>query len=915
MSAHINLAAHAEGIARAILGEPNKARSTREQLRFGSNGSIAVEIGGEKVGTFFDHENEIGGGMLDLVRRKLGNVTKAEAVAWLQDEKLIPPAGPKSNGAASPSRKVVNYYVYRDEAGEPLFRVTRWQPKTFTQARWDAAAGKFVSGKGCMKGVRRVPYRLPELLAAEGRVFIVEGEKDGDRLASLGLVATTNPGGGAKKGKGQARVTKKWPPEFAPFFAGRDVVVIPDADAAGRAHAGTIARSLLAAAASVRILELPGLPEKGDVSDWLDQGHEIAELILLADAAEPLNPAAAEPETTAADDERPAIKIVETKFNEAARRAAAGMRDVVYMRGFLPRVLARVASVGGRRIEDKDGDAVMISGIRHQLDSSLLIEASTEIVASHLDDRFTFWKWSQRHKAWVGIACPTRISGRIIGAATRMGFRPCSGFARVPLLFEGEIVTTSGYHEPTGLIVEWDGSMRQIPISPTKRDAVAALDVLLHPFRGYLKDAPESKPALGAAALTSALRASLKNAPALLIDGNLVGAGKGKMGRALGIIACGTIPAVVTEGHNEEEFEKRIAAAILQGPDALLFDNMQRTIASSGLESILTEGIAEIRIFGRLDSLKTECRTLIIITSNNATLRRDMLRRTLPVRIRVPTDKPELREFDFDPVAEARRLRPQLLAAAFTITKAWLLARDRPENREIRSHTLGSFEEWAALVAGAVEWVTGTSPISMIEANKDSDPRVRAEAALIAALYRQFPTTPFLATAAAREIDAELWREIVRFKGDKPDGSTIGYWFRRRKDQPFTIDETPGKPRTRVTLTRAGENRAGLVEWQITPVQNAGDAGDCRGCPAPEEKSGRVERIETLIEGGVLPSRRRGGENPLQSPTSPAVCALCSAPIIRHQDTLAYDGRRAHAACVELREQDEPEPVDHWEDG
>src|SRR5437764_964924 len=84
---------------------------------------------------------------------------------------------------------------------------------------------------------------------------------EGGRLRALGLVASTNPQGAGK-----------WRPEYVEFLSGKRVVVLTDNDEAGRKHAGKVAASLRGKAASVKMLELPGLPEKGDASDWLDAG-------------------------------------------------------------------------------------------------------------------------------------------------------------------------------------------------------------------------------------------------------------------------------------------------------------------------------------------------------------------------------------------------------------------------------------------------------------------------------------------------------------------------------------------------------------------------------------------------------------------------------------------------------------------
>jgi hypothetical protein len=263
----MDLSRHADKIARALLGEPNKTLSNREQLRFGANGSIAVEISGEKAGSWFDHENGIGGGLLDLIQREKG-INNGAAFDWCRSIGI-------ELGTRQAKQKVIATYIYRDQHGEPMFMVSRWGPKkAFTQSRYDASTGSFVSGKGCMDGVRRVPYRLDEWHDAEAPVLVAEGEKDADRLAATGLLATCNPGGAGK-----------WLRGFAPYFQDRDVVILPDNDQAGRNHARDIAECLLPIAAGVVILELPGQPEKGDVSDWLAAGHSVGELHDLIEKA------------------------------------------------------------------------------------------------------------------------------------------------------------------------------------------------------------------------------------------------------------------------------------------------------------------------------------------------------------------------------------------------------------------------------------------------------------------------------------------------------------------------------------------------------------------------------------------------------------------------------------------------------
>jgi hypothetical protein len=119
-----------------------------------------------------------------------------------------------------------------------------------------------------------VPYRLPELLkalAANQTILIPEGEKKVERIRELGFPATCNAGG-----------AKKWASEHTAYLRGADVVLLPDNDEVGREHMQTIANSISAVAKRVRILDLPGLPEKGDVVDWQGTAEEFAQLVAEA---------------------------------------------------------------------------------------------------------------------------------------------------------------------------------------------------------------------------------------------------------------------------------------------------------------------------------------------------------------------------------------------------------------------------------------------------------------------------------------------------------------------------------------------------------------------------------------------------------------------------------------------------------
>jgi hypothetical protein len=165
-------------------------------------------------------------------------------------------------------RRIVAEYPYRDAAGNVLYKKLRFEPKDFAFDR-------------SLKGLRRILYKLPELIAAplSTAVFIVEGEKDCDKLATRGFVPTTSPFGGSKTPS-----QKKWLPEFNESFCDRKVVVIPDNDETGIAFARYVAEQVFPVAAEVRLVTLPNMPNGGDVSDFLDSGGTRERLVDIVNA-------------------------------------------------------------------------------------------------------------------------------------------------------------------------------------------------------------------------------------------------------------------------------------------------------------------------------------------------------------------------------------------------------------------------------------------------------------------------------------------------------------------------------------------------------------------------------------------------------------------------------------------------------
>ena len=303
-------------VAHAIWGEPNKGKSTADKICWGTNGSRSVNV---KKGTWFDYENDVGGGVIDLVKKEKG-LAGREAVAFIEETARVklddgrpartsdsaprarrengsdrsppreeaPPWGDDDAGPPvrqeKPQKRIVATYDYTDAAGTLLYQVVRYEPKDFRQRRPDPAKpGNWIWN---LQGIGHGLYRTVELreaIAGDEVCLIAEGEKDVDNLWRIGIAATTNSGG-----------AKHWSAEHAETFRGRDVIITIDNDKAGRERGEMIAKTLHGVARKVRILDVsafvPDLGEKGDISDWIESGATVQTIFEAAATLKPWAP-------------------------------------------------------------------------------------------------------------------------------------------------------------------------------------------------------------------------------------------------------------------------------------------------------------------------------------------------------------------------------------------------------------------------------------------------------------------------------------------------------------------------------------------------------------------------------------------------------------------------------------------------
>src|SRR6516165_2661509 len=312
-----------------LWGQPDTR--TKKELRWNGGGSNDGRSYDIRKRAWFDQGQQRGGSTLELVdytkgrpQRSLKGKVFFEVWREAHTMGIIPDPAPEPNGRTK--WPILATYPYTDESNVLLFEVVRFdttdREQRFRQRRPDGKGG-WIWG---LKGVRRVLFRLPELIAAMkagAHIIVPEGEKDVGTAVKLGYAATTMPGG-----------VGKWRKEYTEALAGANVVIISDNDPQakdpqtglpafhpdgrpklpGQDHAASVARRLSRVAASVRVVMFP----QKDLSDWVAAGgtrEQLDELIAQApEQSKPTGKGPTDEEEEEAEAER-AERLTELNVN------------------------------------------------------------------------------------------------------------------------------------------------------------------------------------------------------------------------------------------------------------------------------------------------------------------------------------------------------------------------------------------------------------------------------------------------------------------------------------------------------------------------------------------------------------------------------------------------------------------------
>lgn len=644
--------------------------------------------------------------------------------------------------------KIVATYDYVDQQGKLLFQTVRMEPKNFRQRRpftqngssyaWGLSEGwykQYKPGRGDWYKLKRnenpaaspdhqylpeqltVLYRLPEVIEAikQGRpIYICEGEKDADNLRALGLVTTTVPLGAGK-----------WRDYYAVTLQGAKVIILPDFDKLnqrtgkrpGTEGAIKIAQGLKNYAAAIKIVELPGLQEGQDVSDWIAAGGKKEELQKIHAAVElwkhesendSINNGAGEGGgnslnngvlTSSGESGLPKIQVEDRHLRDISDETLSALNlkndpPVIFKRGA---GLIRIVMV-----EDKGKKGKSVK-------RPVLEEAGESYLRGLAARSADFIRLRKTKNGYIEI--PEDPPLNVIRDIVAMGEWPfplIQGITQSPILREdGSVFDSPGYDPASCLYYKSEGdlSVPPIPEHPTKDDLINAAALLKEPFLDF----PFVKEVDMVNAMGTVIAITLRTlidgpCPAVMLNKRQQGSGATLLGNVFSVIGNGS-PAYVetwpTGKNSEEELRKRITSILMEARPLVMFDNIENRAQSAVLGAALTSEKWQDRLLGKNALVSVPQRTIWILNGNNLQVSGDLPRRCYEVAIDPKLPRPWQRKpenFKHPMLIEwVQAHRGEILGAIFTMARGWIQA-GRPVPADLP--VLGGFEEWTRVVGG-----------------------------------------------------------------------------------------------------------------------------------------------------------------------------------------------------------------------
>jgi putative DNA primase/helicase len=342
------------------------------------------------------------------------------------------------------------------------------------------------------------------------------------------------------------------------------------------------------------------------------------------------------------------------------------------------------------------------------------------VYARDLLGRHAVWeKWDARARRDVPVNPPGDIAATMLARAGDWMFPVITGVISAPTMRpDGSLLLDPGYDAATRLLLVEPPAMPAIADHPTRQDAEAALKLIEGLLTGFPFVDDVARTVALSAIMSPVVRGAFTVAPLHASRAPTAGSGKSFLWDIVAAIAIGQFMPVMSAGASEEETEKRLGAALMAGQPLISIDNISAELGGDALCQIIERPVVDIRILGRSECVRIEAGgTSLFATGNNFTIVGDVCRRVITANLDPATERPELRQFAFDPIELVMADRGKYIAAALTICRAYFVA-GRPD----RAPRLASFEGWSDTVRSALMWLGKDDPVKSMEDTRAEDP-------------------------------------------------------------------------------------------------------------------------------------------------------------------------------------------------
>ncbi len=395
----------------------------------------------------------------------------------------------------------------------------------------------------------------------------------------------------------------------------------------------------------------------------------------------------------------------------------------------------------------------------------------------------TWEKWSDTKKNWVAAA-PTERHAKVLLARAKVWALPrVDGIISTPTLRpNGSLLDKAGYDPETRLFLTTMPKMPAMPDAPTRADALGALallDELLTEFP--FVDGPSRSVAFSAL-ITPVARGAFNLTPMHVARAPTAGSGKSYLFDVAAAIALGQACPVMSAGDKEEELEKRLGSALMEGQTVLSIDNVNGELRGNLLCQVIEQENVSTRILGKSVMVRLDVRSTIFATGNNIVLPEDMNRRHLLCSLDSGQERPELRKFNAKPVDKVAANRGLYIAATLTIVRAYILA-----GMPGRLSPLNSFEGWSDTVRSALVWLGCADPELTMNAARGNDSDLQQLGAVLVGVANAIGkgedralSTPSILLHGATGPFHDALSEVCGATNGQLSSKLLGKWFKQR---------------------------------------------------------------------------------------------------------------------------------------